>query len=229
MTTPQNWDAMYTADAEPPPWDIGRPQQAFERLADARAAVRAAARRGLRHRRARAARRRARRGRHRRRHRTARHRARPRQGSGPGPAGPLRGRGRAEPRSARPDVRHRHRQRGVPRLRRRGPGQVRHQPGSVLRPGGRCYLLASATASRANGAPAGSPRTSCAPRSATAGPSSASKRTPSRSTRPARPHRAGLAGHHRAGVTPWATARRSRYVVERLTVTTAAQALRAPG
>ena len=33
MTTPQNWDASYTAEAEPPPWDIGRPQQAFERLA----------------------------------------------------------------------------------------------------------------------------------------------------------------------------------------------------
>ena len=33
LTTPQNWDASYTAEAEPPPWDIGRPQQAFERLA----------------------------------------------------------------------------------------------------------------------------------------------------------------------------------------------------
>ncbi len=33
MTTPQNWDASYTADAGPPPWDIGRPQQAFARLA----------------------------------------------------------------------------------------------------------------------------------------------------------------------------------------------------
>jgi cyclopropane fatty-acyl-phospholipid synthase-like methyltransferase len=33
LTTPQNWDAMYTADAGPPPWDIGRPQQAFARLA----------------------------------------------------------------------------------------------------------------------------------------------------------------------------------------------------
>ena len=33
MTTPQNWDAMYAAGAEPPPWDIGRPQPAFERLA----------------------------------------------------------------------------------------------------------------------------------------------------------------------------------------------------
>jgi SAM-dependent methyltransferase len=33
MTTPQNWDASYTAEADPPPWDIGRPQQAFERLA----------------------------------------------------------------------------------------------------------------------------------------------------------------------------------------------------
>ncbi len=32
MTTPQNWDAVY-ADAAPPPWDIGRPQPAFERLA----------------------------------------------------------------------------------------------------------------------------------------------------------------------------------------------------
>ena len=33
MSTPQNWDGMYTADAGPPPWDIGRPQQAFARLA----------------------------------------------------------------------------------------------------------------------------------------------------------------------------------------------------
>jgi len=33
LTTPQNWDGMYTADAGPPPWDIGRPQQAFARLA----------------------------------------------------------------------------------------------------------------------------------------------------------------------------------------------------
>jgi SAM-dependent methyltransferase len=33
MTTPPGWDAAYTA-AEPAPWDIGRPQQAFVRLAD---------------------------------------------------------------------------------------------------------------------------------------------------------------------------------------------------
>ena len=33
MTTPQNWDSVYAAEAEPPPWDIGRPQRAFERLA----------------------------------------------------------------------------------------------------------------------------------------------------------------------------------------------------
>jgi cyclopropane fatty-acyl-phospholipid synthase-like methyltransferase len=33
LTTPQDWDASYTAEAEPPPWDIGRPQQAFARLA----------------------------------------------------------------------------------------------------------------------------------------------------------------------------------------------------
>jgi len=33
VTTPQNWDAMYAADAASPPWDIGRPQPAFERLA----------------------------------------------------------------------------------------------------------------------------------------------------------------------------------------------------
>jgi cyclopropane fatty-acyl-phospholipid synthase-like methyltransferase len=32
MTTP-SWDAAYAADA-PPPWDIGRPQPAFVRLAD---------------------------------------------------------------------------------------------------------------------------------------------------------------------------------------------------
>ena len=34
MTTPPSWDAMYEPDAESPPWDIGRPQQAFLRLAD---------------------------------------------------------------------------------------------------------------------------------------------------------------------------------------------------
>jgi SAM-dependent methyltransferase len=34
MTTqPQDWDAIYEA-ATPPPWDIGRPQPAFVRLAD---------------------------------------------------------------------------------------------------------------------------------------------------------------------------------------------------
>ena len=35
MTTPQDWDAMYAGDSDPAPWDIGRPQAAFERLADA--------------------------------------------------------------------------------------------------------------------------------------------------------------------------------------------------
>jgi SAM-dependent methyltransferase len=35
MTTPdQSWDSSYAASA-PPPWDIGRPQPAFVRLADA--------------------------------------------------------------------------------------------------------------------------------------------------------------------------------------------------
>jgi len=34
VTTPPNWDTVYAADAEPPPWDIGRPQPAFERLAE---------------------------------------------------------------------------------------------------------------------------------------------------------------------------------------------------
>jgi cyclopropane fatty-acyl-phospholipid synthase-like methyltransferase len=33
MTTPPSWDSVYTADT-PPPWDIGRPQPAFVRLAD---------------------------------------------------------------------------------------------------------------------------------------------------------------------------------------------------
>jgi len=34
MTTPPpGWDEVYTADT-PPPWDIGRPQPAFVRLAD---------------------------------------------------------------------------------------------------------------------------------------------------------------------------------------------------
>jgi cyclopropane fatty-acyl-phospholipid synthase-like methyltransferase len=33
MTTPPSWDEVYTADT-PPPWDIGRPQPAFVRLAD---------------------------------------------------------------------------------------------------------------------------------------------------------------------------------------------------
>jgi SAM-dependent methyltransferase len=34
MTTPQSWDAAYLPAAEPAPWDIGRPQRAFVRLAD---------------------------------------------------------------------------------------------------------------------------------------------------------------------------------------------------
>jgi ubiquinone/menaquinone biosynthesis C-methylase UbiE len=33
MTTPRSWDDSYTEEV-PPPWDIGRPQQAFVRLAD---------------------------------------------------------------------------------------------------------------------------------------------------------------------------------------------------
>jgi SAM-dependent methyltransferase len=34
MTTPPSWDSVYAPDAAPPPWDIGRPQPAFVRLAD---------------------------------------------------------------------------------------------------------------------------------------------------------------------------------------------------
>lgn len=34
MTTPPSWDSVYAPDAAPPPWDIGRPQPAFARLAD---------------------------------------------------------------------------------------------------------------------------------------------------------------------------------------------------
>jgi cyclopropane fatty-acyl-phospholipid synthase-like methyltransferase len=34
MTTPPSWDAEYAPGAAPPPWDIGRPQPAFLRLAD---------------------------------------------------------------------------------------------------------------------------------------------------------------------------------------------------
>jgi cyclopropane fatty-acyl-phospholipid synthase-like methyltransferase len=34
MTTPPSWDTMYAPGAAPPPWDIGRPQPAFLRLAD---------------------------------------------------------------------------------------------------------------------------------------------------------------------------------------------------
>jgi cyclopropane fatty-acyl-phospholipid synthase-like methyltransferase len=34
MTTPPSWDGVYAPDAAPPPWDIGRPQAAFVRLAD---------------------------------------------------------------------------------------------------------------------------------------------------------------------------------------------------
>ena len=34
MSTPPSWDAMYEPDAQSPPWDIGRPQQAFFGLAD---------------------------------------------------------------------------------------------------------------------------------------------------------------------------------------------------
>jgi cyclopropane fatty-acyl-phospholipid synthase-like methyltransferase len=34
MTTPPSWDTVYVPGAAPPPWDIGRPQPAFLRLAD---------------------------------------------------------------------------------------------------------------------------------------------------------------------------------------------------
>jgi SAM-dependent methyltransferase len=34
MTTPPGWDTVYAPGAAPPPWDIGRPQPAFRRLAD---------------------------------------------------------------------------------------------------------------------------------------------------------------------------------------------------
>jgi SAM-dependent methyltransferase len=34
MTAHPTWDSSYAPDAEPPPWDIGRPQPAFVRLAD---------------------------------------------------------------------------------------------------------------------------------------------------------------------------------------------------
>ena len=34
MATPPGWDTVYAPGAAPPPWDIGRPQQAFLRLAD---------------------------------------------------------------------------------------------------------------------------------------------------------------------------------------------------
>jgi SAM-dependent methyltransferase len=34
MTTPSSWDDSYAAGSEPAPWDIGRPQAAFARLAD---------------------------------------------------------------------------------------------------------------------------------------------------------------------------------------------------
>jgi SAM-dependent methyltransferase len=34
MTTPSSWDAAYAQGSAPAPWDIGKPQQAFVRLAD---------------------------------------------------------------------------------------------------------------------------------------------------------------------------------------------------
>ena len=34
MTTPSSWDTSYGPGTAPPPWDIGRPQPAFVRLAD---------------------------------------------------------------------------------------------------------------------------------------------------------------------------------------------------
>ena len=34
MTTPPSWDSVYAPDVAPPPWDIGRPQPAFARLAE---------------------------------------------------------------------------------------------------------------------------------------------------------------------------------------------------
>jgi hypothetical protein len=32
---PHDWDGSYAGPSPPPPWDIGRPQRAFVRLADA--------------------------------------------------------------------------------------------------------------------------------------------------------------------------------------------------
>jgi SAM-dependent methyltransferase len=34
MTTPRSWDEIYAEDTQPAPWDIGRPQPAFARLAE---------------------------------------------------------------------------------------------------------------------------------------------------------------------------------------------------
>ncbi len=34
MTTPPSWDTAYAEGSAPAPWDIGRPQPAFARLAD---------------------------------------------------------------------------------------------------------------------------------------------------------------------------------------------------
>jgi cyclopropane fatty-acyl-phospholipid synthase-like methyltransferase len=34
MTSPPSWDTSYVSPATPPPWDIGRPQRSFVRLAD---------------------------------------------------------------------------------------------------------------------------------------------------------------------------------------------------
>ena len=70
---------------------------------------------------------------------TPRRRAGPRQGGRPRDGGawqrPLRGRRRPEPAGSGPGLRHHHRQRAVPRLRRREPGPVRRQPGLGAAPG----------------------------------------------------------------------------------------------
>ena len=186
-----DWDDSYAGPS--PPWDIGRPQPAFVRLAEAGALTGALLDAGC--------------GTGEHTILAASHGARA-LGVDVSPRAiemarrkaterrvdvQLPGVRRAPPRDARRGIRHDRRQRAVPRLRRRPSCPVRHAlcTAPSVR-AGTCTSCASATASPETGVLAASPKGSCTPRSDPAGasqrsPPTASRSTPSLVLRPRKP------------------------------------------